>query len=327
MKIRQHRKVIVFAAALAFAAVQFLNAAEPASTPSDTQGRPANPVGSPQARATEKSSSSAGVDKRMQRLDNRLNSVFTNTFRDLDDWFGRSDLASSIDLREQKDKYVVRVYVPDTSKVNASVENNALHVTAEDEQQTNGAGNAERYEQILSPPGPVQRDKMKIDRKENLVVIDLPKTSASVAAATPKIHPGVTPPSNDLALLDQSIINRMARMQGRIEQTVRDAFPYDLTSGSNTLQLGSAVNIDEQNNNYIARFYLSDKDLKNVNAELENGNLRLTASETSSSQQAEMNRTQSGRYEQLVTLPGPVKEKGMKVERNNGTIVVTLPKA
>ncbi len=38
-----------------------------------------------------------------------------------------------------------------------------------------------------------------------------------------------------------------------------------------------------------------------------------------------MSGTESGQYEQLVTLPGPVKEKGMKVVRKNGTIVVTLP--
>jgi HSP20 family molecular chaperone IbpA len=40
-----------------------------------------------------------------------------------------------------------------------------------------------------------------------------------------------------------------------------------------------------------------------------------------------MRSIQSGSYEQLLTLPGPVKKNGMKVERQNGTIVVTLPKA
>jgi hypothetical protein len=29
----------------------------------------------------------------------------------------------------------------------------------------------------------------------------------------------------------------------------------------------------------------------------------------------------------LLTLPGPVQQKGMKVERKDGTIIVTLPKA
>jgi HSP20 family molecular chaperone IbpA len=60
---------------------------------------------------------------------------------------------------------------------------------------------------------------------------------------------------------------------------------------------------------------------------LKNGELRLTASKTAKNQERGMSSVQSGRYEQLITLPGPVKESGMKVDRKNGTIVVTLPKA
>ena len=49
---------------------------------------------------------------------------------------------------------------------------------------------------------------------------------------------------------------------------------------SNSLQLGSAVHVDDQKNQYVVHFNLPDKDLKNVNVKLENGQLRLTASET-----------------------------------------------
>ena len=76
----------------------------------------------------------------------------------------------------------------------------------------------------------------------------------------------------------------------------------------------------------MARFYLPEKDLKDVSVELKDGQLHLTASETSSSQQGAMSNTESGRYEQILSLPGPVNEKGMKVQRKNGTIVVTVPK-
>jgi HSP20 family molecular chaperone IbpA len=96
-------------------------------------------------------------------------------------------------------------------------------------------------------------------------------------------------------------------MQARMEQIFRDAFPNDLTSGLNTLQLGSAVHLDDQKNKYVVHFYLPDKDLKNVDVKLRNGKLRLTASETESSQQKGMSQMQSGHYEQLMTLPGPVK--------------------
>jgi HSP20 family molecular chaperone IbpA len=111
----------------------------------------------------------------------------------------------------------------------------------------------------------------------------------------------------------------MERMQGRIERIFQDAFPNDLTTGFKTIQLNSAVHLDNQKDRYVVHFYLPDKDLKN-------GELRLTASETEKSREQDMKSMKTGQYEQLIMLPGPVKEKGMKVTRKNGTIVVSLPK-
>ena len=36
---------------------------------------------------------------------------------------------------------------------------------------------------------------------------------------------------------------------------------------------------------------------------------------------------QSGKYEEMITVPGPVKKSKMKVDRNGSTVTVTLPKA
>jgi HSP20 family molecular chaperone IbpA len=79
----------------------------------------------------------------------------------------------------------------------------------------------------------------------------------------------------------------------------------------------------------VVHFYRPDEDLKNVDVKLENGQLRLTASQKQSSgdEKSGTTRTEIGRYEEAVTLPRPVQAKGMKVERKDGTIVVTLPKA
>ncbi len=265
----------------------------------------------------------------MRRLDAQLDSIFADTFHNLGHWFGDSKLASSIDLREQKNKYVVRVYLPDanSSKVSARVENNMLHVVATEQEQGKNNAQSERYEQIMSLPGPVQSDKMKITRKKNLFVITLPKAPSAVAAASPAPSANPASPAPDWATLDESMINQMNQMQGRMEQIFQDAFPQDLTHSWNQLHLGSAVHLDDQKDQYVVRFYLPDKDLKNVNVKLDNGQLRLTASETESKQQKGFSSQESGRYEQLLTLPGPVKEKGMKVDRKEGTIVVTLPKA
>lgn len=266
----------------------------------------------------------------MDQLDNQLDSVFANTFRNFGNWFGPNDLASSIDLRDQKNKYVVRVYVPgpDTSKVNARVENNILHVTAEGEKTSKNASQSERYEQVISLPGPVDASKMHIERKQNLVVINLPKASGATAAASPAAQPTASPTESNFADFDQSIVNQMARMQGRMDQMMADAFPQsNPTRGLTTMQVGSAVHVDNQKNKYVVHFYLPDKALKNVNVKLTNGQLRLTASESEDEKAKGEQNIEGGSYEQLMTLPGPVQEKAMKVVRQNGTIVVTLPKA
>ena len=169
---------------------------------------------------------------------------------------------------------------------------------------------------------------MQIQRRKNLLVITVPKTTAAMAGARSQASPSASASTSlGLATLDQSILSRMARMQGRMEQIFRDAFPNDTKSSLNLLQFGSAVHLDDQKDRYVVRFYLPDKNLKNVAVKLNRGELYLTASETEKNQQQGMSTLESGNYEQLITLPGPVKEKEMKVERKNGTIVVTLPKA
>jgi HSP20 family molecular chaperone IbpA len=266
----------------------------------------------------------------MRQLDSQMDSIFTNTFRNFGNWFDQSELSASVDLRDQKDKYVARIYLPngeDTSKVNASVENGALHITAEGEQAKNGSASTERFEQILSLPGPVQADKMHVDRKQNLVVVTVPKApGAETAKATSKTIPFANT-SPVVTNWDQSIVNEMARMQGRMDQIWQDAFPNDLMKGASPVNVGSAVNVDDQKDKYVVRFYLPDRNLENVNVKLDKGQLRLSAKEQNEKKSANTTSQSYAQYQQMITLPGPVKDQGMKVDRKGSTIVVTVPKA
>ena len=266
----------------------------------------------------------------MRQLDSQLDSIFTNTFRNFGGWFDQSKLSASVDLRDQKDKYVARIYLPngeDTSKVNARVEDGVLHITAEGEQAKNGAASTERFEQILSLPGPVQADKMHVDRKQNLVVVTVPKApGAETAKATSKPIPFANT-SPVVTNWDQSIVNEMARMQGRMDQIWEDAFPNDLMNGASPVNVGSAVNVDDQKDKYVVRFYLPDRNLENVNVKLDKGQLRLSAKEQNEKKSADATSQSYAQYQQMITLPGPVKDQGMKVDRKGSTIVVTVPKA
>lgn len=125
--------------------------------------------------------------------------------------------------------------------------------------------------------------------------------------------------------------NQFAEMQRRMDQTFRDVFGPDTSSGTSAAQLGSAVNVDEQSDKYVVHFYLPDRDLSNVKVNFENGRLALTAEEqkssTNKSATGVAESTTAGRYEEMITLAGPVKDQEMKVERKSGEVIVTLPKA
>jgi HSP20 family molecular chaperone IbpA len=291
-------------------------------------------AGTSPATTTASASPVSSFDQRMHNLESQMDAIFTDTFHNAGNWFRGSKFASSVDLREEKDNYVVRLYLPDTdtSKVNARIDNNALHITTANEQAGKEHGQAQPYEEIIGLPGPVQSAKMQIQRKQNLVVITVPKTESSIASSSPNstAKPAGSPAGN-AADWDQSMINEMARMQGRMDQLSRDLFPDNWTQGSSDQWLGSAVNVDDQKNKYVVHFYLPDRDLSNVNVKLENGRLDLTAKEEKKADQrtagTNFHDYESGNFEEMISLPGPVKQNGMTVDRRDGTVVVTVPKA
>ena len=92
---------------------------------------------------------------------------------------------STVNVDNKKDKYVVHFYLPDRdfSNVKAVVDGNQLQLTAKNESKketTDKTGSsaefsADEYSQIITLPGPIQADKMKIDRKESTVTVILPK--------------------------------------------------------------------------------------------------------------------------------------------------------
>ena len=79
--------------------------------------------------------------------------------------------------------------------MDAKIENGALHITAQNEGTAEGKTESERYEQFIALPKPVQADKVRIEKKDEVVVVTVPKTTPdapAVAAVTP--GPAASPP-------------------------------------------------------------------------------------------------------------------------------------
>ena len=282
------------------------------------------------------SSPFADVDKKMHDLDAQMDSIFANAFRDVGNWFDNSMVAASVDLREQNGNYMARVYLPNgnTSKADVKIDNRALHLVLNDERMINGKPEPEHFEQIINFPKPVESDKMRVERKKNLIVITVPKQTAN----TPIASASATTPANAQASTgatattwEDSVFKDFARIQNQMDQAVRDVFPKNPSIAATTSQLESAVNVDDQKDKYVVHFYLPDRNTSNVNVNYKDGQLDLTANQqqNTSKQTASgsMQSSASNRYEETISLPGPVKDKDMTVNRQAGAVIVTLPKA
>jgi HSP20 family molecular chaperone IbpA len=129
----------------------------------------------------------------MERMRREMDRIFDQGLRgfrsvpEFKEFFNQSRFGSSLDIKEESDKYVIRAYLPDRdmNNVNVTVEGQTLKVEA----KTENAGQKEkdgmvfsrkaRYSQLLTLPGPVQANKMAVERKENMLVVTLPKASSS----------------------------------------------------------------------------------------------------------------------------------------------------
>lgn len=124
---------------------------------------------------------------RMERMNREMDRIFADAFSEFrsvpqyENYFDEARFGSSIDLKDEGDRYVVRAYLPqrDISSVNASVEETTLKIEAKGESASSDGGGTNRskarYLQALTLPGPVKVDEMKVERKEGLVEVILPK--------------------------------------------------------------------------------------------------------------------------------------------------------
>lgn len=272
-----------------------------------------------------------------------MDTIFSDAFRNANQWFNHSTLASSVNLREQKDKYVARVYLPhfDTSTAQVKVENGALHIVANGEKKGNGNTQPQKYEQTISLPQPVQTNDIKVQRKPDLLVITVPKetteqSDTASSTATPSPETSSDSAANDYEWED-SIANEFARMNEAMDRALHETFPDSSGFGPQASQLESAVKMDDQKDKYVVHFYLPEQNLSNVRVKFDNGQLHLRAKEQSGTTSAQTSGSSpepdgnsvkvTGEYTATISVPGPVNESEMKVDRQANAVVVTLPKA
>ncbi|HEX2750526.1 MAG TPA: Hsp20 family protein, partial [Verrucomicrobiales bacterium] len=258
----------------------------------------------------------------------------SRAFRDAQKKSGENDSkrgsgsSASVDLREQSDSYVLRLNLPGRTldRVNIELDGNVLHIDAPAE------NNAGKYEQSITLAD-AAGSTPEIERKagDALIVVKVPKVSTADAP-----RPGAGSRIPFLPLLDdeKDILSRMDRMQREMDRVFKEQFEaFRLTPEHRDFfdlpRFGSSVDIKEEGENYVVHAYLPGRDTNNVEVTVKDRTLKIEAkAEKSDKKEGEgIVLSRKSHYAQLLTLPGGVNGDKMKVERKEGVVVVTLPKA
>jgi HSP20 family molecular chaperone IbpA len=268
---------------------------------------------------------------KVQEWQDKMSEKFRDTWKGLRT-NEKGKATASVDLREGPNQYIVRLSLPnrDVEKVEIKVEGNTLRIVAPE------SGEAERYEQNVALAEMQAGAQPKIDRrpKDNMIVVTVPKGRTGIAG-----KPLVPFPGEALAPLtdwDQDVFSQMEKMREEMDRTFAEAFKEfsDLPEHRGFFdesRFGSSVDLKDQGDHYVVHAYLPDRGMQNVNVEVKDGMLKIEAKEEALTKKGgkseALHSTRKAAYSQILTLPGPVEADKMQVEKKEGLVVVTIPKA
>jgi HSP20 family molecular chaperone IbpA len=292
-------------------------------------------AGLPQLTAAEEiPKKDEGFLGKMEQWQNQMSEKFRDTWKSLrSDTKDPSLATASVDLREDEHDYTLRLNLPgrDLDKVDIKLLGETLRIVAP------AGDSAGRYEQTVALTGVNPNAEPKIERKpkDDMIVVTVRK---SPLTAEKKSWPLTAPDSvlSPLSDWENDIFDRMAKMSREMDVIFEDAF-RELRSIPehkdyfDEPRFGSSIDLKEDRENYIFRAYLPDRSMQNVNVTVEDRVLKIEATEQDTTNKDDkagtLRSTRKAAYAQLVTLPGPVRGEQMKVEKKDGLLVVTLPKA
>ncbi len=282
---------------------------------------------------TENKNNSTGFFDRLKSWQRDMSKTFQETFEKM-----RKDSAAggpyigtaSVDLREQKEHYTLRLNLPGRTldKVTFTLDSDTLHVEAPAE------GTLGRYKQSLALSGASRGAEPAIERKQNesLIVVTVPKSGTP---QEPRPGSGVIDtPFLPLLEWDRDVFSRMERMQTEMDRVFEEGFKEfrllpEHRGFFDRPRFGSSVDLKEEGDDYVIRAYLPGRNMNNVNVTVDDRTLKIEAHAEEKKEEKSRGSVigQKSHYSQLLTLPGPVQADKMKVDRKEGMLVVTVPKA
>src|ERR1041385_3815235 len=184
---------------------------------------------------------------------------------------------------------------------------------------------------------------IKTSHASNAPAATTSTTSSSTTSSNPSSNSSTIDQNKDESLLTPKDWDHwdpfrdMERMQEQIDRTIRDATEkFSLAPGAPVFRpdagYSSSFDLRDRKDHYELRAYLPDVNASDVNVKIDNDqtlhvSVKQHKQETKNTKNGNASVTELGQYEQVVTLPEPVRSQDMKMDRHAHEIVITIPKA
>ena len=136
---------------------------------------------------------------------------------------------------------------------------------------------------------------------------------------------------------DWDPFREMQQMQEEIDRTIRRATErFQLGPSASLFRpdagYSSSFDLRDKDDHFELRAYLPDVEASDVSVKIDDDRVLHVSvaqkkQETKKDNGSQSSVTALGHYEQVVTLPEPVKASDMKIDRNGHEVIVTIPKA
>ena len=136
---------------------------------------------------------------------------------------------------------------------------------------------------------------------------------------------------------DWDPFRQMQQMQEEIDRTIRRATEHFQLGPNASLfrpdaGYTSSFDLRDKNDHFELRAYLPDVEASDVSVKIDDDRvLHVSVAQKKQEKKKETGSesevTALGHYEQVVTLPDPVRGSDMKIDRNGHEVIITIPKA
>ncbi len=249
----------------------------------------------------------------------RVDTVFHDACEDIRRMVHKAERAGSpagggsVDVRVMSDGFRVRVYLPgrDVSRTSVTMEDGArLRIASP-------AGDGLVFQEqtlVLEGAAAGARPETEVDKARYLLVIKVPGTPVQPKGV------GEARSAEADEGWPRDVLRRMERMRRDMERMMGNGHGHGAEGFS---FFGSTIDIKEEANRYVVRMVMPDTDLEGVRVSVEGKDLRID-SFAAGGGAASRGR---GQMTQFLVLPGAVEADKIRIERGEGGIEVSLPKA